>query len=71
MKTLHTIASILLIVGGLNWLLVGVIGWDVGVIFGGQAALISRVVYVLVGASAVYELFTHKKNCKACDSPVA
>jgi len=71
MKTLHTIASILLVVGGLNWLLVGVIGWDVGVIFGGQAALISRIIYVLVGVSALYELFTHKKNCKECDSSVA
>ena len=69
MKTLHMIAFILLIVGGLNWLLVGVFGWDIGVLFGGQTELIPRIIYILVGLAAVYELFTHKKNCKACDSP--
>lgn len=64
----HKIAFILLIVGGLNWLLVGLFAWDVGEIFGGQMATISRIVYVLVGLSALYELFSHKKTCKACDS---
>ena len=48
---------ILLIIGGLNWLLVGLFGWDVGEIFGGQAAIVSRVVYILVGLSALYQLF--------------
>jgi len=66
MKALHYIAFILLVVGGLNWLLVGIWGWDIGQIFGGQAATISRVVYVLVGLSAVFELITHKKCCKTC-----
>ena len=66
MKTLHIIASILLIIGGLNWLLVGVFGWDVGTLFGGQDAGLSRLIYVLVGLSAIYEIFTHKKNCKTC-----
>lgn len=47
---------ILLIVGGLNWLFVGLFGWDIGEIFGGQAAIVSRVVYVLVGLSALYQL---------------
>ena len=63
---LHSIAFLLLIIGGLNWLLVGVFKWDVGQIFGGQAALISRIVYILVGLSALYEVFSHKKNCKEC-----
>ena len=66
MKALHMIAWILLIVGGLNWLLVGAVGWDVGVLFGGQAAVVSRIVYILVGLSAVLELFTHRKSCKTC-----
>ncbi len=65
---LHKIAFILLIVGGLNWLLVGLFAWDVGAIFGGQAAVISRIVYILVGLSALYEIFTHKGNCKACEA---
>jgi hypothetical protein len=62
MKALHTIAFILVIVGGLNWLLVGLFGWDVGMIFGGQGAVISKIVYILVGLSAVYLIF----GCKGC-----
>ncbi len=57
---------LLLVVGGLNWLLVGLFGWDVGQLFGGQGATLSRVVYVLVGLSALVVLFTHKGGCKAC-----
>lgn len=66
MKTLHIIAFILLIIGGLNWLLVGAIGWDIGVLFGGQGMVISRIIYVLVGLSALFEVFTHKQACKLC-----
>ena len=64
---LHMVTFLLLIVGGLNWLLVGLLGWDVGELFGGQGAMISRVIYVLVGLSAVYELMNHKKDCRGCD----
>ena len=66
MKILHQIAFILLVIGGLNWLLVGLLGWDVGQLFGGQGEIISRVIYVLVGLSAIYEVATHKKNCRFC-----
>ncbi len=72
MKTLHFITWILIIIGALNWLLVGVFGWDVGMLFGGQAAIISRIIYILVGISAIYEIFTHKSTCKMCaDAPSA
>lgn len=63
---LHKVTFILLIIGGLNWLLLGVFKWDVGALFGGQAALISRIIYVLVGLSALYEIFSHKGRCKEC-----
>lgn len=66
MKGLHMVAFILLIVGGLNWLLVGLFAWDVGVLFGGQMAVISRIIYVLVGLAALVEVFSHKSSCKAC-----
>ena len=65
---MHAITFILLIIGGLNWLLVGLFSWDVGSLFGGQATGISRLIYVLVGISAVVELLTHKKCCKSCGS---
>lgn len=66
---MHTISFILLIIGGLNWLLVGLLGWDVGMFLGGTSAMVSRVIYVLVGLAALYELVTHKKNCKECEKP--
>ena len=66
MKALHMVTFLLLVVGGLNWLLVGVAGWDVGQLFGGQGAMLSRVIYVLVGLSALVELFCHKKCCTMC-----
>lgn len=58
---MQKIAFWLLIIGGLNWLLVGIIGWDIGNLFGGQSALISRIVYVLVGLSAILMLIKPKK----------
>lgn len=63
MKGLHIIAWILVIIGGLNWLLIGAFNWGIGDILGSG---LSRIIYILVGLSALYELFTHKKNCKAC-----
>ena len=63
---LHAVAFVLVIVGGLNWLLVGFFGWDVGALLGGMDALLSRVVYVLVGLSAAYLLVVHKKDCMMC-----
>ncbi len=63
MKILHYLAFILVIVGGLNWLLVGLFGWGVGDWLG---AGLAKVVYILVGLSAVYLLVVHKKDCKMC-----
>jgi len=63
---MHKIAFILVIIGGLNWLLLGLIGWDIGELFGGMGALVSRIIYILVGLAALYEIFTHKNRCKEC-----
>ncbi|MRH44359.1 DUF378 domain-containing protein [Aquibacillus halophilus] len=55
MKSLNLVAFILLIVGGLNWLLVGLFEWDlVGGIFGGMDSIIAKIVYILVGLAAIY-----------------
>lgn len=69
MKALHMVAFLLVVIGGLNWLLVGLFAWDVGQLFGGMDALLSRIVYVLVGLSALVLLFTHKKDCRECSTP--
>ena len=73
MKNLHMVAWILLIVGGLNWLLIGVGGfvggnWNVVAMILGSLPQVEWLVYVLVGLSAVYELVTHKQNCRNCGS---
>lgn len=58
MRTVHYIALILVIVGALNWGLVGLFRFNlVAALFGADSAL-SRVVYVLVGAAAVVLLLT-------------
>lgn len=55
MKSLDVIAAVLLVVGGLNWGLVGLFGFDlVATLFGAMSPL-SRIVYVLVGLSAAYQ----------------
>ncbi len=66
MKTLHLVAWILLVIGGLNWLLIGLGGWDVVAMIFGMGTTIARLVYILVGLSAIYEIATHKANCRAC-----
>ena len=66
MKGLHMVTFILLVVGGLNWGL-SAFGWNVvEMIFG--AGTLTMVIYVLVGLSALYEIATHKQNCRMCGS---
>lgn len=56
MKALNLLTLVLLIVGGLNWGLVGVLNFDlVAAIFGAGSAL-SRAVYALVGLSALWQI---------------
>ncbi len=72
MKQLHMVAFLLLVVGGLNWLSVGLLEMDlVASIFGGMSSMLSKTVYVLVGLSAIFELMMHKSNCRTCTSDSA
>jgi uncharacterized membrane protein YuzA (DUF378 family) len=65
MNALDWAAMVLLIVGGLNWGLVGLMNYDlVAALFGTQSAL-SRVVYTLVGLSALYSIYTSSKMASA------
>lgn len=57
MKALNLITLLLIIIGGINWLLVGTAQFDlVATIFGGEQATLARVIYILVGVSAIYQL---------------
>ncbi|MEI6304909.1 MAG: DUF378 domain-containing protein [Candidatus Taylorbacteria bacterium] len=71
MKVAHVIAFILVIVGGLNWLLVAFNFNLVDAIFGAGSVL-AKIVYILVGLSALLLVVTHKKACRNCAAaPVA
>ena len=60
MKSLDVVAAVLLVVGGLNWGVVGLTGSDlVGALFG-ELSPASRAVYVLVGLAALYQALQWK-----------
>ena len=62
MRALNIVTLVLLIVGGLNWGLVGAFDFDlVAAIFGDMSPL-SRIVYVLVGLAAIYQIIPLTKG---------
>ena len=53
--TLDTLALILSIIGSINWGLVGLFQFDlVAWLFGGQSALISRIIYTVIGLAGLW-----------------
>jgi uncharacterized membrane protein YuzA (DUF378 family) len=56
MRAINQITLLLLIVGGLNWGLVGLFDFDLVAALFGEKSLLSRIVYVLVGLSAVWQI---------------
>jgi uncharacterized membrane protein YuzA (DUF378 family) len=66
-KTVHLVAFLLVIVGGLNWLLVGAFDIDLVMQLLG-ATMAAKAVYILIGLAAVYELVGHKGRCNDCKS---
>lgn len=65
MKALNMVSSILLIVGGLNWGLVGLLNMDLVATLLGEMTMAAKIVYVLVGLSAVLGLVNFAKMNKA------
>lgn len=60
MKAMDIVAAVLLVVGGLNWGLVGVANLDlVGALFG-TGSILAKAVYALVGVAAVYQAISLK-----------
>lgn len=56
MPAINKITLLLLIVGGINWGLVGLLGFDLVAAIFGEMSLLSRIVYTVVGASALWQL---------------
>jgi hypothetical protein len=63
MKTLKIISIILLIVGGLNWGLVGIFNFDLVAAIFGVMSVLSRIIYILVGLAAIYLIIISKSLC--------
>jgi uncharacterized membrane protein YuzA (DUF378 family) len=59
------VAMILVIIGGLNWGLVGAFNFDLVATLFGVMTLTTKIVYILVGLGAVYAIFTVAKCAKA------
>ncbi len=52
---MNVVAMILVIIGAINWLLIGLFQFDlVAAIFGGQDAVVSRIIYALVGLAGLW-----------------
>jgi len=58
------VAIILVIVGGLNWGLVGIFNFDLVAAIFGDMSMLARIVYTLVGLSALYMIMTVRKISK-------
>ena len=66
MKVLHYIAIILVVVGALNWGLVGLFNFNLVMALFGSMPSLEKLVYILVGLSGVWILVTHKGDCMVC-----
>lgn len=62
-KKVHMLTFTLLLIGGLNW---GLEAFDYG-IGNWLSADVAMIIYVLIGLSALYEIFSHKQNCCCCN----
>ena len=65
---LHVVAFTLVIVGALNWGLLGLFGFNLVNALVGSMMGAEQLVYIVVGASALYIVATHKDDCKTCQS---
>lgn len=56
MRALYKIALVLVLIGGLNWGLVGFFDWNLVDALFGEGGALTRIIYALVGLSAIYVL---------------
>jgi hypothetical protein len=62
---LDIVVTVLLIIGALNWGLIGFFNFNLVAAIFGEASAISRVIYALVGLSALYDVFSLTFGFKA------
>ena len=62
MKLLYNIALTLVIIGALNWLLIGIFDFDLVAAIFGTMSVFSRIIYTLVGISGIIAIGLYKKE---------
>jgi len=65
MKAVKLISWILVLIGGINWGLIGIFNWDLVNAILGSVPVVERIVYILVGLGALVIIFT---DCKKSSS---
>lgn len=63
---MHQVTFLLMVVGALNWGLMGLFDFNLVYALLGTMPMVEKLVYILVGLSAAYELAMHKSYCKLC-----
>jgi len=55
-RTLNLVTLLLIIIGGINWLLVGLFGVDLVAAIFGPRSVLANFIYIIIGLSALYQL---------------
>ena len=61
MTVLYNIVLTLVIIGALNWLLIGIFNFDLVAMIFGQMSVLSRIIYTLVGLSGIVSIGLYSK----------
>lgn len=61
MKIINCIALTLVIIGALNWLLVGIFSFNLVDAIFGVGTFLSRLIYILVGVSGLWSIYFYSK----------
>ncbi|MCR4283979.1 MAG: DUF378 domain-containing protein [Parcubacteria group bacterium] len=67
MKIVNYVADILVIVGGINWGLVGLLNFNLVAKIFGSVPVLEKIIYILVGISAIYSITLLRKLGGACE----
>jgi uncharacterized membrane protein YuzA (DUF378 family) len=70
-KTFDVIVAVLLVIGGINWGLIGFLGFDLVDFIFGTVPYLSRILYGIVGLCAVYQAFQWRVIARrwGCEAP--
>jgi len=67
MKIVNYVADILVIIGGINWGLIGLLNFNLVTTIFGSIPVLEKVIYILVGVSAIYSIALLRKLGGSCE----